>query len=51
MSIKKPTWPSGEDCRPVEITLKFDSQQDPKDFALDKQIKKINFLSPYYFLT
>jgi hypothetical protein len=37
MSIKKPSWPSDEDCRLVEIALKFDSQQDPKDFALDKK--------------
>ena len=37
MSIKKPAWPSGEDCRLVEIALKFYSQQDPKDFTLDKE--------------
>jgi hypothetical protein len=37
ISIKKPSWPSGEDCRLVEIDLKFDSQQDPKDFALEKE--------------
>ena len=37
MSIKKHSWPSGEDCLLVEIALKFDSQQDPKDFALDKE--------------
>ena len=41
MSIKKPSWPSGEDCRLVEIALKFDSQQDPKDFALDKENLKM----------
>jgi hypothetical protein len=45
---KKPTWPSGEDYRLVEIALKFDSQQD-SNFALDKKIyKKINFLAPYH---
>ena len=37
VSLKKPSWPSGEDCRLVEIDLKFDSQQNPKDFALDKK--------------
>jgi hypothetical protein len=37
MYIKKPSWPSGEDCRLVGITLKFGSQQDLKDFALNKE--------------
>ena len=37
MSIKKPSWMSDEDCRLVEIALKFDSLHDPKDFTLDKE--------------
>ena len=37
MSIKKLSWPSGKDCWLVEIVLKFDSQQNPKDFAPDKE--------------
>ena len=37
MSIKKFLWLSGEDCLLVEIALKFDSHQDPNDFALDKE--------------
>jgi hypothetical protein len=45
MSIKKPTWPSGEYCWLVEIALKFNSQQDPKDFALDKKNSDSSF--PY----
>ena len=52
MSIKKPSWPSGEDCRLVEIALRFDSQQGPKDFALDKNIifKKSEALGPPVYI-
>uniref|UniRef100_A0A914BVX5 Uncharacterized protein n=1 Tax=Acrobeloides nanus TaxID=290746 RepID=A0A914BVX5_9BILA len=34
---RKTLWPNGEDYWFVEIALKFDSQQDPKDFVLDKE--------------